>query len=391
MQLQMAMNKKYSILYVDDEPSNLNIFRNTFRRNYNIFIAQSALEGLKILETEPIDLILTDQRMPEMTGVDFLKKVVDKYPDPYRILITAYTDFDALKYAVNEGKIFQYIQKPWDEQHLQKVIDEALEIYTLKHKNIQLTQELTERNEELDLRNKELIEMDRLKNVFLQNISHEIRTPLNAIIGFADIIPDYFNDKEILTHYSGIIHDRGYDLLDLINNLMKVSLLETHQIKIQNTTFDLIKFINELKDYCFAYQSKHNKPDVVFSTKQTIPPDFEKVITDGEKISNIVYNLINNAFKYTNKGEIEASFSISDEHDLVISVRDTGIGIPDHKQDEIFERFVQIESDDLNAGVGLGLSIVKGYLDLLGGNIAISSIPNDGSVFTAKIPVKQAT
>ena len=108
------MNKrKYNILYVDDEISNLNVFRNTFRRNYNIFTAESALEGLEILDREKIDMILTDQRMPEMSGVEFLKKVIQKYPEPSRILITAFTDFNALKDAVNEAKIFQFIQKPF--------------------------------------------------------------------------------------------------------------------------------------------------------------------------------------------------------------------------------------------------------------------------------------
>jgi signal transduction histidine kinase len=383
------MIKKYSILYVDDENSNLNIFKNTFRRTYTIFTAQNAFEGLAILEKEAIDLILTDQRMPEMTGVDFLRKVVNLYPDPYRILVTGYTDFDALKSAVNEAKIFQYIQKPWDEEYLQKVIDEALDIYTLKYKNQELTQELKERNNELDKRNIELVELDRLKNVFLQNISHEIRTPLNAIIGFADIIPEYYNNKEHITHYAGIIHDRGYELLDLMNNMMKVSLLETHQIKVNNASFNIMKCINEVKDYCIAYKLKHKKSEVEFKTEINIPPEFENITADHDKVSTIIYNLINNAFKYTFKGEIIASFSITDLQNLVIEVRDTGIGIPEHKQAEIFERFVQIESDDLNEGVGLGLSIVKGYIELMGGSIDISSGTGKGSRFTAVIPFKK--
>ncbi|MBN2763751.1 MAG: response regulator, partial [Bacteroidales bacterium] len=177
------MNKKYNILYVDDEISNLNIFKNTFRRNYNIFTAETAQEGIRIMENQNIDLILTDQRMPEMTGVDFLKSIMVKYPHPNRILITAYTDFDALKDAVNEAKIFQYIQKPWEEREIQQVIDSALDMYELKQKNIELTEQLKKNNEELERINKELIEIDRLKFQFLNIISHELRTPLNGLVG----------------------------------------------------------------------------------------------------------------------------------------------------------------------------------------------------------------
>jgi response regulator RpfG family c-di-GMP phosphodiesterase len=165
------MNKKFTILYVDDEISNLNVFKNTFRRDYNIFTAESAKEGLEILDKESIDLILTDQRMPEMSGVDFLKKVIQKYPEPNRILITAFTDFNALKNAVNEAKIFQYIQKPWDEKEIKQTLDSALGIYYLKQKNIQLTNELSKNNKELERLNKELIELDEIKIQFLHIIS----------------------------------------------------------------------------------------------------------------------------------------------------------------------------------------------------------------------------
>ena len=101
------MENKFTILYVDDEESNLNIFKNTFRRDYNILVALSATDGLEILKKEHVDLILTDQRMPEMDGVEFLKQALSIYPDLNRILITAYSDFDALRNAINEAQIFQ--------------------------------------------------------------------------------------------------------------------------------------------------------------------------------------------------------------------------------------------------------------------------------------------
>ena len=194
------MNRRFTILYVDDEISNLNVFKNTFRRDYNIITADSAKLGLEILERENIDLILSDQRMPEMNGVDFLKIVMKKRPEPSRILITAFTDFGALKDAVNEAKIFQYIQKPWEEEDIKQIIDSALEYYHLKQINIQLTEELKNKNIELERLNNELIELDKIKDQFLQIISHEIRTPLNGLLGAMSLFREIFNDESLREH-----------------------------------------------------------------------------------------------------------------------------------------------------------------------------------------------
>jgi signal transduction histidine kinase len=246
---------------------------------------------------------------------------------------------------------------------------------------MELTRELIEKN-------RELLEMDRLKNVFLQNISHEIRTPLNAIIGFSGILPNYFGNLEQLTEFTKIIHNRGYDLLEIMNNLMEVSLLEVNQVKIKNAPFDLIKFIDDLNKYCKAYQLKHDKNAITFNTKHAIKPGNETIITDGEKLSNIVYKLIDNAFKYTNSGEIETMLALTG-NELLIKITDSGIGIPIQKHEKIFERFEQANDEDINDGMGLGLSIVKGYINLLGGKIELTSVPGKGSVFSLFIPINQ--
>ncbi|MDA3927716.1 MAG: response regulator [Prolixibacteraceae bacterium] len=142
------MNKdlKYTILYVDDEESNLRIFKNTFRKQYNILTASSGIQGLELLEKGNIDLILTDQRMPGMSGVDFLKKTIDKFPELNRIMITAYTDYDILREAVNNLKIFQYVEKPWKEEDIKSTIDRALELHRLKIENKELTSSLLMNN-----------------------------------------------------------------------------------------------------------------------------------------------------------------------------------------------------------------------------------------------------
>ncbi len=142
--------EKFALLYVDDEESNLRIFKDTFRRKYDIFTAVSAKEGMEILDKNDIDLVLSDQRMPEMTGVEFLKYTLEKYPEPNRILITGYSDFEAIENAINHAKIFQYIQKPWEKDKLSKVIENALKIYQLECENKKQKQDLIKAKEKIE-------------------------------------------------------------------------------------------------------------------------------------------------------------------------------------------------------------------------------------------------
>lgn len=143
-------HEKIAVLYVDDEVNNLNSFKATFRRDYKIFTATSGKEGLDILKANPIQILITDQRMPEMTGVDFLIEVVKEFPDPIRILLTGYADINAVIDAVNKGHIYYYLSKPWDEQRLRVIIKNAFEIFSLREQNKQLVEELKDVNGQLE-------------------------------------------------------------------------------------------------------------------------------------------------------------------------------------------------------------------------------------------------
>jgi response regulator RpfG family c-di-GMP phosphodiesterase len=142
--------EKISILYVDDEENNLFSFKATFRIKYQVFTAISGAEALKILETKPVQIIITDQRMPEMTGVEFLEKVLEKYPDPMRILLTGYADMGAVVDAVNKGKIFHYLAKPWNEEELDMTILRAYDKYLEKIELKEMNQKLAGSNDQLE-------------------------------------------------------------------------------------------------------------------------------------------------------------------------------------------------------------------------------------------------
>lgn len=143
-------DKKIIILYVDDEENNLISFKANFRIKYNVFTAISGDEALKVMGNVAVDIIITDQRMPKMTGVEFLEKVILIYPDPMRILLTGYADMNAVVDAVNKGKIFHYLTKPWNEDELDKTIVSAYEVLLKKREVDSMNEKLAISNDQLE-------------------------------------------------------------------------------------------------------------------------------------------------------------------------------------------------------------------------------------------------
>lgn len=139
-----------NILYIDDEVHNLNAFKASFRRLFNVFTADSAKEALPILEQQPIHIIITDQRMPQMTGVEFLESIINVYPDPIRILLTGYADIAAVIDAINKGQVYLYVTKPWQEDELKLYIEKAFEVFQLRKENKELNEKLMVVNEQLE-------------------------------------------------------------------------------------------------------------------------------------------------------------------------------------------------------------------------------------------------
>ncbi|MDB5116048.1 MAG: response regulator [Mucilaginibacter sp.] len=130
------------VLYVDDEINNLNSFKAAFRRDFEIFTAISAREGRKILDSQEIGVIITDQRMPGMTGIEFLESILSIYPDTIRILLTGFSDINAVMDAINRGQVYKYLVKPWQNDELKMYIENALEIYHLRKENKDLARKL---------------------------------------------------------------------------------------------------------------------------------------------------------------------------------------------------------------------------------------------------------
>lgn len=271
----------------------------------------------------------------------------------------------------------------------------AKEISSLAYSNLQLAKKIEEQKEfekELILEKEKAEESDRLKTAFLQNMSHEIRTPMNAIIGFSEILSNHFNNKEKLEKFSKIIQQRSCDLLDIINDILDISKIESGHLPVNLEECNLTELFGELNTFFIEYQRRLDKQHL----KLNILPVSQllncTILTDKVKLKQIFINLITNAFKFTEEGMIEIGCKPDGNNKILFYVSDTGIGIPIDKQKTVFDRFIQLNQNPKRnlGGTGLGLPIVKGLVNLLGGKIYLKSEPGVGSTFSFSIDLKIA-
>ena len=229
-------------------------------------------------------------------------------------------------------------------------------------------------------------ESEKLKTAFLANMSHEIRTPMNGILGFADLLSTPKLSGEKREKYIKIISQSGERMLATINAIIEISKIETNQIV---KCISQVNVSELLQNQLLFFLPDANKREIKLSVRSMLPAEESLIFTDCAMLTSILTNLINNALKYTNSGSI--TFGCTKKNDLLeFSVKDTGIGIPQNVQKSIFERFTRVDLENTKAieGSGLGLSITKAYVELLGGEIWMESEKGVGSQFFFTIPIK---
>lgn len=259
--------------------------------------------------------------------------------------------------------------------------------YALKEKNEEyeaVNEELRQTNEELIHAKEQAEESDRLKSAFLANMSHEIRTPMNGIIGFAEMIRSTSLSEKRREYYINIINKSCNQLLAIINDILDISKIETDQVKVFSNTVNINQLINDLLVLAEEQMLGNN---ITISANKALPDDACEIITDLEKLKQILNNLINNALKYTVDGSVEFGYQMKPD-EIEFYVKDTGIGIPKDIQKTIFERFVRGENHltGKHGGTGLGLTICKAYIELLGGRIWLESQIDVGTTFFFTLP-----
>ena len=244
---------------------------------------------------------------------------------------------------------------------------------------------LKETEAQLILAKEEAENANRLKSAFLATMSHELRTPLNAIIGFSQII-DETQSKEDILEMTKIIYNSGTHLLSIIESIFELAMFQSNAARLKHDKFFFSDLIKSLKFFLQSEISKSEKTQISGNFKKPSGSENFVLKTDQTKLIQLLTNLLGNAVKYCNKGEISFEYSIQDR-DITFIIKDQGIGIPKEKQAIIFERFRQIDDTSTRryGGVGLGLAICKEISELLQGELWMESELGVGSTFHFKL------
>ena len=256
-----------------------------------------------------------------------------------------------------------------------------------------ILKDITERKkaeEELKIAKQKAEQSDKLKTEFIHNMSHEIRTPMNGIMGFASFLKDSNLSDKQRNEYITIIENSGRQLLRIIDDILEISRLDTKQVK---TIEEEICLNNLLMEQYSIFKIQSDNQQIPLYLKNTMSCKEATIISDASKLKKIIGNLLENAFKYTQKGFVELGYNLTGPPSnpaLEIYVKDTGVGISAKNQKTIFERFSQEEKElsQKTGGLGLGLSIAKENTELLGGTISLESKKGDGALFKITIPYK---
>lgn len=362
----MTIDKKFleNVLYVDDEQENLTGLKFTLYKDFNIFTALNKKQAFDILDKNHIKVVISDQRMPDISGIELLKQIKSKYPDIILILMTGYTDLQAIIDAINEVGIYKYMAKPWEKEDLKLIINNAIKSYNLEKENNKLISDLKTAKEKAE-------EADRLKTAFLTNISHEIRTPLNSLLGFVNIMLEENKDNSRYQQFFDFINEASQSLLSTIDRVVELAELETQSTNLELSKIELHSFLNGIREE-ISNSAVYNSKDIelIIDFKNDSSPS---IISDFRRLNEIFKIILDNSLKFTEKGFIKIAYNIENEN-ITFIIEDTGIGIRKEDLEHVFERYWKAYyKTKLYRGLGIGLTIAKNYIKLLNGTIKIES------------------
>lgn len=370
------MDKDISVVFLDDDRSILDLVQHLLEKEpYGVFTTTRADQAMEVLCKERIKVVVSDQVMPKIQGVQFLENVKQFDSNIVRILLTAHSDFSAAEEAINIGEVYRVIGKPIKNADLLSTIHRAIERY-----------DLTVRAE---LSHQKLQAMYEVQREFTSTVSHELRTPLASIKTAIDLVVNKTlgsinpEQKEVLGRAKKNV-DR---LKRLIDDILDLTKMESGKLKMNFMVNDINQAVREVleaqKDFAQARglyiksSLDHHVPHIAF---------------DSDRITQVLNNLIGNAIKFTKQGGITIKTNKTNEEFIQVSVIDTGKGIAEENLVKLFQKFHQIESAEENeeGGTGLGLAISKEIISLHGGKIWAESQIDRGTTFQFTLPIQES-
>jgi signal transduction histidine kinase len=367
----------FSVLYVDDEAGNLIVFRKNFEQHFNVITTESPMEAMKLLDTPGIAVLLADQKMPGMTGVELLAHAREHHPDVVRMIITAYSELDIAMNAINLGHVHRYILKPWRPDELLTILQSNIELY-------QKSLSLRELQSEL---------LDTSRTAVLGTMAAGLTHQINSPIALLKRSSRKFN--ELVERYGALA--RGGEEADLAD-FKRYAAEQSGVVENLENTIRLFVDAYRLRDQGMKRVVLHDFLDNLTGfvgpeakLKGSVDVECDRTIMidiDTYKLGQVLLNLILNALhsfragrKDTNRVVVKAELQ---ETDLLITVMDNGPGIPPANLDKIFDPFFTSRK---KAGLGLGLTISRELVSLLNGKLDIESEEGVGTRCLLTVPV----
>ncbi len=351
--------EKPFLLCLDDEPSNLEALERIFRKKYTVLKAKTPDEAFQILDNYPVlPVIISDQRMPLITGVEFLEKSIMTHPDTVRILLTGYTDIESVIGAVNKGQIYRYLTKPWDPTDLMTTVDQAAEKYLLKN-------ELKDKNRALEKALLDLQNLDKAKNQFMILINHELKTPLTTILSFAGLLKE-----TLLSDEQKLFTDRIIKSSEKLKNIVEdVLLIVKGEVGLIPKKMDRINPNQFSKNIPTEVTSSLNSKNQTVRLNSTM----DQIEVDPTLTQIALFRALHNATKFgLANSEIKIQIDQQSSGKPIIAVENEGPRISSAVIEKIMRPFM-LDENIMNhsIGMGLGLTICQTLMKAQGGELKV--------------------
>jgi signal transduction histidine kinase len=388
-----AAKVKPVLVLVDDEFDVLLSLQDLLRMDYQVYAFRQGPEALEFLRTTPhVHVILSDQRMPGMSGVEVLREAMAIRPETTRLLFTAYSDLHTVVDAINHGNVFRYLAKPYDPDYLSAVVRQAVEHHDLiVEKNALLA--------ELQRSNAKLVEANRVKGAFIEVASHELNTPLTVVLGMIDLwrMSQSATASPIERQWVDRIGAAAGRLARTVDRMLKLVRNRDFAQSLNVETVELGPIAERVVEELTPYLELRRQKVTIH-----LDPALGSIEVDPSKIADVLINLLANAVKFTpdcGTIRLEAHPQPNSAREFRVEVTDEGTGVPQCDQEHLFEPFftgfdtLRHSSGDYEfgkRGIGLGLCLVKTFVQLHGGRVEVSSTPGSGSTFAFVLPRSQS-